>query len=543
MTITLALLRSLVRRSARACAAASAAGLPALLARIWPVALAEQAGAERAEAASRSGASVNSGGGGGGGSSSSSSTFTSLGIGATSPASTILNSGASDAGNSVAGAGGEGGGSSGGRSCPLMTELLSLIVNFVSGDSLTHPSFEGAKRSLLLSDRHASPSALHHADLGRGGQSLLHRLMSLALAARHLSTSVLSFRALGALALHGECRATMLKCGFAGTALARLARLLLRREPSAPRVASVLALVGNLSFTADGQTALLRVKLDGRGEPLGVSGGAGGRGTAHLSAAHYASDNASAAARGVGAGADGSRSPRGRHAAGVPTGDHSALQSSGGRVGRAHPFLELCVESIERLWSHGGLLVSSAVLALRNVALNPALSRPHFAAAAAAAVQRGAEVSATGGGDVGVGGGGSGGSAWAALPALSLDCCLHPDAAVARVAASLLWALAFHDPAVRGELRGPASALEHVQQVIAGELASRAAQDEGAGWAQLPLSPAARSALAETAATLRVVHKVVIGEAPSSPPVRPSRLFSAAGRDTRTERKLSKEWV
>ena len=42
----------------------------------------------------------------------------------------------------------------------------------------------------------------------------------------------------------------------------------------------VLALVGNLSPTADGQAALLRVKLDRRGDPPGVggSGGVGGVG-------------------------------------------------------------------------------------------------------------------------------------------------------------------------------------------------------------------------------------------------------------------------
>ena len=68
----------------------------------------------------------------------------------------------------------------------------------------------------------------------------------------------------------------MFKCGFAAAALARLAWLLQRRELPAPRVAGVLALVGNLSPTADGQAALLRVKLDRRGDPPGVGGSGGG---------------------------------------------------------------------------------------------------------------------------------------------------------------------------------------------------------------------------------------------------------------------------
>ena len=103
----------------------------------------------------------------------------------------------------------------------------------------------------------------------------------------------------------------MLKCGFAAAALARLAWLLQRRELPAPRVAGVLALVGNLSPTADGQAALLRVKLDRRGDPPGVGGsggvggvgdGVGGRGAAHMSPAHCAPGNAGTATRGTGGG-------------------------------------------------------------------------------------------------------------------------------------------------------------------------------------------------------------------------------------------------
>ena len=103
--------------------------------------------------------------------------------------------------------------------------------------------------------------------------------------------------------------------------------------------------------------------------------------------------------------------------------------------------------------------------------------------------------------------------------------------------AALLWALAFHDATVRTKLREPASALGNVQGVIANELNSRTAQDEGGGWAQPALSPAARGALVEAAATLNTVQRVVAGEAPASltataeteadveAPVRPSRLF------------------